>query len=159
MVSNRIENARASGGLDGWAESNEELTKTFEFNSFEQAQAFCQAVGKCAEAEDHHPEWSAQGTNVSVRLTSHFANNTVTLKDYELASKMNVAYGQSSSFSMYDNRGPSNSQMLSLCVGLGGSIIVASTLSYFLLDHHYTTDVQRGKPIKVAELPANTYAA
>lgn len=160
MISNKIENVKSRGGIDGWAESNDELTRTFEFNTFEQAQAFCQIVGKCAEAEDHHPEWSAHGTNVSVRLTSHFANNTVTIKDYELAEKMNLALKNSSSFSMYDSRGPSNNQLLSLSLGLGGFVIVASTLSYIMLDNNYSTADQRGKPIKqVTELPADTYTA
>ena len=43
---------------------------------------------------DHHPEWrlSNGGRTVDVKLTSHFANNTVTRLDFQLAEAMNEAY-------------------------------------------------------------------
>jgi len=83
-----LDNIRTSGGLADWNESREELTKTFDFDSFEQCQAFVQKVGLYAENNDHHPEWQTAngGTSISVRLTSHFAGNTVTLSDFELAA-------------------------------------------------------------------------
>ena len=70
------------------------MTKTFEFSSFEQAQHFVQRVSRFASQKDHHPEWltSNGGRTVSVRLTSHFAGNKVTLFDFELAENMNQAH-------------------------------------------------------------------
>lgn len=67
------------------------LRRTFDFTSFEQAQHFCQNVGKYCSLKDHHPEWSLTngGKSVEVRLTSHFAGNKATLFDFELAEHMN----------------------------------------------------------------------
>ena len=70
------------------------LTKTFEFASFEQANHFVQRVGKFCSEKDHHPEWqtSADGKVVSAKLSSHFAGNMVTLYDFQLAEQMNKSY-------------------------------------------------------------------
>ena len=79
-----VDNLKSAGGLADWDESREALTKTFDFDSFEQCQAFVQSVGKYAESKDHHPERETAngGKSISVRLTSHFAGNQVTLSDY-----------------------------------------------------------------------------
>ena len=70
------------------------MTRSYEFQSFEMAQAFCQHVSLKANKMDHHPEWrlSNSGKTVDVRLTSHFAGNKVTRLDFELAEAMNEAY-------------------------------------------------------------------
>ena len=70
------------------------MKKSFEFDSFEECQNFCMRVGTAAEKKDHHPEWSLSdgGRTVNVKLTSHFADNTVTRLDFELAEAMNEAY-------------------------------------------------------------------
>jgi pterin-4a-carbinolamine dehydratase len=67
------------------------MTKSFSFKSIDHAQAFMQEVGKFCSQKDHHPEWSSsdKGKTVSVRLTSHFAGNKVTLFDFQLAEHMN----------------------------------------------------------------------
>jgi len=89
----------ARQGIEGWSEINETgnldaLTKSFEFTSFEQASAFVQQVSIFAENIDHHPEWRTDGDGliIHVKLTSHFANNTVTLNDFEVAQYMNQAF-------------------------------------------------------------------
>jgi hypothetical protein len=53
-----------------------------------------QNVGRYCSQQDHHPEWSVTdgGRTVQVRLTSHFANNKVTLFDFQLAEHMNQQY-------------------------------------------------------------------
>ena len=93
MNENKIDNLISRGGTDGWSTVGEldALTKTFVFDNFEQANAFIQKVGKFAETKDHHPEWSSSnnGSQVHARLTSHFANNKVTIFDFELAENMN----------------------------------------------------------------------
>ena len=54
-----IDNIIARGGTEGWSTEGDldALTKTFEFDSFERANAFIQSVGVFAESKDHHPEW------------------------------------------------------------------------------------------------------
>jgi 4a-hydroxytetrahydrobiopterin dehydratase len=100
MNNTKIENIIDRNGIDGWDGLGKEvcdaLTKTFKFDSFEQAQHFAQEVGKFAELNDHHPEWNTSngGKNINVKLTSHFNNNTVTLLDFELAEQMNKQFGQ-----------------------------------------------------------------
>ena len=56
-------------------------------------------VGRDAENLDHHPEWSLSdgGKTVNVTLTSHFAQNTVTRLDFEMAEAMNNAYTETAS--------------------------------------------------------------
>ena len=57
-----------------------------------------------AEKKDHHPEWHTMdgGRTVNVTLTSHFAQNTVTRLDFELAECMSNAYTETrGSFKMY----------------------------------------------------------
>ena len=46
---------------------------------------------KCNEI-DHHPEWSINNNTVEVKLTSHFKNNNVSEKDYELACNFSLQY-------------------------------------------------------------------
>jgi pterin-4a-carbinolamine dehydratase len=68
------------------------LKKRFDFDSFEQAQAFVQRVGVKCSTLDHHPEWSITngGKSINVKLTSHFAGNKLSLLDFQLAEIMNV---------------------------------------------------------------------
>jgi 4a-hydroxytetrahydrobiopterin dehydratase len=41
-----------------------------------------------AEDLDHHPEWTNVYDRVSIRLTTHHADNKVTAKDLELARRI-----------------------------------------------------------------------
>lgn len=94
MNTNVIQNIISRKGDAGWQTTEFSLTKSFEFSTFEAAQAFVQNVGEYANKLDHHPEWqlSNGGRTVDVKLTSHFANNTVTRLDFQLAEAMNEAY-------------------------------------------------------------------
>ena len=53
-----------------------------------------QSVGRFCNEKDHHPEWHSldAGRSVSVKLTSHFAGNKVTLFDFQLAEHMNQQF-------------------------------------------------------------------
>ena len=84
MNENLIENIVSDGGIAGWhlAPNLDDLTRTFEFSSFEHAAHFMNEVGKVASKKDHHPEWKLESNILTVRLTSHFANNKVTLYDF-----------------------------------------------------------------------------
>ena len=106
MNQTKITNIIDRGGIEGWEDTGnlDAFTKTFEFDSFEEGQAFVQAVGKFCETKDHHPEWTCLdgGKSIHVKLTSHFADNKVTLFDFELAEHMNQAYNETrGSFKMF----------------------------------------------------------
>ena len=129
MNKNIIENIVARGGTEGWDTTVEALRKSFEFDSFEEGQAFVMRVAKDAEQKDHHPEWKVTngGRVVEVTLTSHFAANTVTRLDFELAESMNNAYDEvRGSFKMYPWL--NESQWTSLKIGLG---MFVSTVFFF----------------------------
>ena len=49
-------------------------------------------VGMATEKMNHHPEWTNEYNKVSVKLTTHDANNTVTFKDHKIASIMDAAF-------------------------------------------------------------------
>ena len=102
MNTNKINAIEDRSGDAGWTQQVEgdtpvALTKTFEFETFEKAQAFIQLVNIYCDQKDHHPEWRSDdgGRLVHVKLTSHFAGNTVSLLDYELAEYMNKAFVES----------------------------------------------------------------
>ena len=101
MNGNVIENIVNRGGNVGWvhAEDNSSLKKAFEFSSFEHANDWIQRVAKRSDYLDHHPEWhvSEGGRVVNVTLTSHFANNTVSRLDFELAEALNEEFIKSGS--------------------------------------------------------------
>ena len=96
MNQNKITNIIERGGVDKWetAEDLGNLSRTFEFSSFEQANAFIQQVGIFCSKTDHHPEWTLlnDGKHLHVKLTSHFNNNKVTPFDFELAEQMNKQF-------------------------------------------------------------------
>ena len=120
MNNNIIENIANRGGTEGWDVDDYSMRKNFEFDSFEECQAFVMRVAKDAETKDHHPEWSLSnaGKTVNVKLTSHFANNTVTRLDVQLAEDMNNAFSETrSSFKMFPMFSPS--QWASIKIGAG----------------------------------------
>jgi hypothetical protein len=53
--------------------------------------------------KDHHPEWEVVdgGKIVNVRLTTHWAGNTITRSDFELAEEMNNAAELAGGFKQY----------------------------------------------------------
>lgn len=120
MNKNIIENIVDRGGNDGWDTTEDRMTKTFEFSSFEQCQAFCNGVSIAANEKDHHPEWKLTngGTTVEVTLTSHFAGNKVTRLDFELAEAMNEQFERTlSSYKMFPTF--NNYEWANLKIGLG----------------------------------------
>ena len=120
MNKNIIDNIVDRGGADGWDTSEDHLKKSFTFNSFEEAQAFCRGVTNFCNEKDHHPEWSTAdgGRTINVTLTSHFAGNKVTRLDFELAEALNNAHaltaGRYSMHPRFDAK-----QWASLKIGIG----------------------------------------
>ena len=150
MNQTKITNIIERGGVEGWDEGSnlESLTKTFEFTSFEQAQKFVQSVGKVAEKSNHHPEWSSSngGKDITVKLTSHFAGNKVTIFDFELAEQMNLKYDNTlRTFKPYP--WITEKQLLSLCIGVG-TFVFAYSVFQLATAQEYESDWQRGAPLE-----------
>jgi 4a-hydroxytetrahydrobiopterin dehydratase len=73
-----------------WNESDNKLTRTFQFADFVEAFAFMTKVALIAEKMNHHPEWRNVYNTVEITLTTHDAGNTVTEKDLKLAAKIDA---------------------------------------------------------------------
>lgn len=160
MNTNKINAIEDRAGDSGWEQHVEgdtllALTKSFEFSSFEQGQAFVQEVSKYADEKDHHPEWRSEagGTVIHVKLTSHFAGNTVSLLDYELAEAMNKAYGDTQStftmFPMFDQK-----QLLSLSVGLGMFVLCWAGFNYATMNENAQVGAQKSVSLPAPTKPA-----
>ena len=77
--------------LEGWRHENDALCRDFVFDDFVQAFSFMTQVAFLAEKMDHHPNWVNIYNRVSIQLTSHDADNTVSIKDIRLAKMINEA--------------------------------------------------------------------
>ena len=73
----------------GWALHNDTLQREFIFQDFVGAFGFMTQVALLAEKVDHHPNWYNVYNRVTITLTTHDADNTVTHKDLALASAIN----------------------------------------------------------------------
>tara|TARA_E500000178_G_scaffold247784_1_gene244368 strand:- start:38 stop:277 length:240 start_codon:yes stop_codon:yes gene_type:complete len=69
-----------------WKESNDSLSKTFVFKSFEDAMNWMQKAAKKIDQLNHHPEWTNIYNTIHVKLNTHDAGGIVTEKDHQLAS-------------------------------------------------------------------------
>ena len=140
MNQTKINNIIERGGVEGWDDGGnlDALTKSFEFDTYEHAQHFVQIVGQWADKNDHHPEWNISngGRTVNVRLTSHFANNTVTLYDFELAEQMNKLVKSAVKYNQYQRF--SERQMVSLGVAVGSVALLFGTYTYLTAKHLIT---------------------
>lgn len=74
--------------LNGWSHQNDTIKKTFEFQNFKEAFSFMVKVAFEAEELAHHPDWSNVYKTVHISLSTHDAGNKVTLKDIELAKRI-----------------------------------------------------------------------
>ena len=74
--------------LPDWKFQRNALAKEFKFGSFREAMSFMVRVGFEAEAMNHHPEWTNLYNRVAIRLNTHDAGGKVTLKDVDLARKI-----------------------------------------------------------------------
>lgn len=76
--------------MNNWTENNNELSKTFEFNSFLEAIAWMVKASAKIEEQNHHPKWTNEYNKVHVWLTTHDKGNTITQKDRELAQSLDL---------------------------------------------------------------------
>lgn len=69
-----------------WENKENQLVRHFIFKDFIEAFAFMTKVAIIAEKMDHHPTFINTYNKVEVILTTHDAGNTVSQKDYTLAT-------------------------------------------------------------------------
>jgi len=83
---------KALQDLQGWAEVDDRdaISKTFRFETFNEAFGFMTRVALTAEKMDHHPEWFNVYNRVEVTLATHDAGG-VTGRDIRLAQFMDRA--------------------------------------------------------------------
>jgi 4a-hydroxytetrahydrobiopterin dehydratase len=74
--------------MQSWVLSDNKLTKTFEFKTFEEAIDFMVRASIVISELDHHPEWTNVYNRVMVSLCTHDAGNVVTQKDHDLATAL-----------------------------------------------------------------------
>lgn len=82
----------------GWTQTAGHLQRTAQFGSFKDAVLFVQHVAQIAEALQHHPSLCIKGPDVSLELTTHEANNTVTSLDEQLATSINAVLETTAKF-------------------------------------------------------------
>ena len=77
---------------EGWTREGDEITRTFEFDSYLEGVGFVAGAGGLAEEAFHHPSMTVEWREVEVRLTTHDAGG-ITDKDIELAERFNELAG------------------------------------------------------------------
>lgn len=75
-----------------WKEEDNQLYKSFKFQSFEQAMQWMQDAAGFISKTDHHPKWTNVYNGVEVWLSTHDAGNIVTEKDRKLAAHLDELY-------------------------------------------------------------------
>lgn len=78
--------------MNNWIEKENQLEKTFEFNSYSDAISWMFKASFYIEKIDHHPTWTNVYNKVYVILSTHSAGNSVTEKDRMLADYLDKIY-------------------------------------------------------------------
>ena len=73
---------------DGWERDGDQITRTFEFDSYLEGVGFAAGAGGLAEEAFHHPELHVGWREVTVELTTHDAGG-ITENDTDLAARLN----------------------------------------------------------------------
>jgi pterin-4a-carbinolamine dehydratase len=105
------------------------LTRDFKFSSSKESLVFVNLIKNYCDEIDHHPEWTLNEKNLHIKLTSHFVNNNVSPKDYELAAFISQRYEERS----YNNfkYNSCNQTMLRNAAAVGISIATVFVLVQF----------------------------
>lgn len=69
-----------------WTEVNGEITRTYQFNDFNESMAFVSKVAEYAEDVQHHPDILIRYNKVTLTVSTHDAGG-ITQKDFDLAAK------------------------------------------------------------------------
>jgi 4a-hydroxytetrahydrobiopterin dehydratase len=73
----------------GWAKQENALTRTIRRQDFVEALGYLLAVGKLAEAANHHPDVDLRYNKIHLSLSTHDAGHQITQKDFLLAEEIN----------------------------------------------------------------------
>jgi 4a-hydroxytetrahydrobiopterin dehydratase len=86
----REEAEATMGQVPGWAlsEDGNTITRRFEFKGFYKCMSFINAMAWIANAENHHPDFSAGYNYCEVNFTTH-AINGLSENDFICAAKLN----------------------------------------------------------------------
>ena len=68
-----------------WSLEGETITRTFEFEDFNEAMGFVTRVAMASDVADHHPDIDIRWNEVTLALTTHDAG-ALTSKDLDLAA-------------------------------------------------------------------------
>ena len=77
-----------------WEETDNQLSRTFQFEDFSEAFAFMTEVAIEAEKQNHHPNWSNVWNKVVINLSTHDAGNIVTERDHKLSAAIDKVYNR-----------------------------------------------------------------
>lgn len=92
MLLSPDDRSKAVSNLDSWVDVTGErnaITRSYQFENFQQAWSFMSEIAKVADKMDHHPEWFNVYDKVDVTLTTHDCNG-VSQKDITLAETMDA---------------------------------------------------------------------
>ena len=76
------------GEIPLWSVQDDALCRTFRFSDFAEALGFMVKIGLLAEKADHHPELRNVYHTVWLRLSTHDAGHTITMRDIRLAKEI-----------------------------------------------------------------------
>jgi 4a-hydroxytetrahydrobiopterin dehydratase len=76
---------------DDWHVEEDEIVRTYEFDSYLATVGFAAGAGGLAEEAFHHPELIVNYGEVEVRLTTHDAGG-ITENDTDLAARLDELY-------------------------------------------------------------------
>ena len=74
--------------LPEWEHEKKHIERVFEFDEFNEAIDFVNAVAEIAEAAEHHPEIDIRYNKVRLQLSTQ-REGGLTDRDFELAEKLN----------------------------------------------------------------------
>lgn len=84
----------ALSGLPGWTVENDQLVKTFTFDSFREAIAALVRISFEAEDHNHHPTFRNTYNSLQIGLCTHDAGDKITDKDLALAGMIEQVVGK-----------------------------------------------------------------
>ncbi len=74
--------------LTDWVQDGNQIAKQFQFKDFAGALQFVNKVGAAAESMDHHPDIFIHSWNkVKITVSTH-SEGGITIKDFQLAEKI-----------------------------------------------------------------------
>lgn len=82
-----------AGRITGWRRDGDALVLEVDRGDFAGALALVNAVGRLAEAADHHPDVDIRWSRVTLRLSTHSAGG-LTHKDLDLAAQVDALLEQ-----------------------------------------------------------------